>query len=379
MFSAAAAYLIDELIRNGIAIPNLCLVDVGVSGGIHPVWRRWQHNLHAIGIDALENEIVRLRANEDSKTIRYIGARAVAPDGDKADTSPSNYALHRASAYAATAILDGHLATKDYASFLEFHKQLVAGEITPPPTEANYRNIDDLMRDPFYSFYAKRFASGDEPRISEKEDTIDSLLAAVEFSTADVLKIDTDGYDFDVLRGANTLLQSVVAIEIEVQFHGPTGPLANTFNNIDTFLRAHGFTLMKLETVNYGRSALPRPFVYDIPAQTEGGPIQWADALYMRDLADTNYAEKFRFSPTRAQLINLLLIADAYGLEDVAAELVLTKPDLIADCPDAAILDFLSTKTYGTTTTYRQVIDNFFENLAPAPSESSESRRHDIG
>jgi len=235
------------------------------------------------------------------------------------------------------------------------------------------------MRDPFYSFYAKRFGAGDEPKITKKEGTIDRLLADIEFPSADVLKIDTDGYDFDVLRGADALLRSIVAIEIEVQFHGPTGPLANTFNNIDTFLRAHGFTLMKLETVNYGRSALPRPFVYDIPAQTEGGPIQWADALYMRDLADTNYAEKFRFSPTRAQLINLLLIADAYGLEDVAAELVLTKPDLIADCPDAAILDFLSTKTYGTTTTYRQVIDNFFENLAPAPSESSESRRHDIG
>jgi hypothetical protein len=193
--------------------------------------------------------------------------------------------------------------------------------------------------------------------------TLDALLAEAGSPVVDCLKIDTDGYDFDVLRGAeNTLANCCLAIEIEIQFHGRISPKSNTFCNIDGFLREHGFTLFKLSPVSYSRAALPRPFLLDIPAQTEGGQIVWADAFYARDVADPAYAKKFGLQATTDQKRNLALIFDLYGLEDAAAEIVLNGANLFSPIDDTAALNFLTGKLYGWHTTYRQLIDGFIDD-----------------
>ena len=82
-----------------------------------------------------------------------------------------------------------------------------------------------------------------------------------------------------------------------------------------------GFSLFKLAPALYARSALPRPFVYNIPAQNTSGQIAWADALYVRDDAGGD--------PDRRR--NLALILDIYGLEDAAADILLETPGLFGD------------------------------------------------
>jgi hypothetical protein len=193
--------------------------------------------------------------------------------------------------------------------------------------------------------------------------SLDALMDKMSMDQVDVLKIDTDGNDLDVLRGAERALQAgCLAIEIEVQFHGGVSGTSNTFCNIDTYLRERGFTLFRLVPVHYARAALPRPFELDIPAQTSGGQIYWADAFYARDLGDPLYPTRFGMNPTRQQRRQLALVFDLFGLEDCAAELLLANPDLFEETDNALLLDFLSSKLYGPRVSYPDVIDAFMAN-----------------
>jgi hypothetical protein len=332
-------YLVDFLHTASSPLPVLNLVDVGVSGGIAPVWRRWGDRLCGVGVDALTEEIARLAAAETNPNFRYEAARIVGPT--RPGPAPSNYPLHRAQCYLATRILMER-APAGAEAFIDLWRDTIASDAVP--TEANYSNISNPMTDPFYRYYAERFGGSNLPPVTDRTATLDALLDGF---PADVLKIDTDGYDFDVLRGATQTLPGCLAVDIEVQFHGPVSSDANVFCNIDLFLRERGFTLLKLEPIRYSRAALPQAFLYDIPAQTARGPVQWADAFYARDLLNAATAPD--------QLRNLATILDAYGLEDMAAEIILGYPQLF----DPGALDFLARKVHGSTATYRGIVDRF--------------------
>lgn len=324
--------LISFLRDSRITPPNLTLIDVGCSGGLNPAWRAWGDRLKALGIDVLTDEIDRLAASETNPQISYVAARAGVQD--RQEPARSNYSLHRSQGYLATAAL----ADRSCRDFLELWKRTVNSNTVP--TEANYSNLVDPMADPFFAFYARRFSKLKSPRMTDRCATVDELWS----EPVDILKIDTDGWDFDVLRGAEKVLSSCLAIEIETQFHGPVTPTANVFCNIDSYLRDRGFSLFRLEPVNYARSALPLPFLYDIPANNVRGQITWADALYVQDFAGG--------AVEQGRLGTLALILDLYELEDVAAEILLATPGLF---PGA--LDFLARKVHGVS--YHEVTDAF--------------------
>jgi hypothetical protein len=52
---------LHDLLRTAAAdaIPPLHVLDVGVSGGINPVWRHWGDRLSAVGFDMIGAEIRR--------------------------------------------------------------------------------------------------------------------------------------------------------------------------------------------------------------------------------------------------------------------------------------------------------------------------------
>lgn len=342
--AASSNSLAEHVAKRGTPLPPLGLIDVGVSGGINPAWRLWGEKLSALGIDAIENEVSRLAAAETNHGIHYVAARVGAPAGSSAVSPPvrSNYTLHRSAAYLATAAL-----AAGQSDFAALWRDTVG--MRAPPAEASYANIVDPMQDPFHAYYARRFAQAQTPRVTDRVSTVDELVSElVTLGRVDVLKVDTDGADFDALRGAEGVVKDCLAVEVEVQFHGPVSPTANVFCNIDAFMRDRGFSLFKLAPALYARSALPRPFVYDIPAQNTSGQIAWADALYVRDLDAGADPDRRR---------NLALILDIYGLEDAAAEVLLATPCLFGD--DSLLLDFLANKVYGAGVTYRQLTEAF--------------------
>ncbi len=330
--------LVAHLSGIGWELPELGLVDIGVSGGLNPAWRHWKSKLFAIGVDAIEDEVARLTEIEPNRNVRYIAARVGLPQGaEQIAATRSNYSLHRSLAYLATAAFANK--TSDFST-------LWRGTVgmADPPVEANYSNISDPMRDCFFGHHARRFAGERTPRMTNRTATVDEIVAELGMPRVDMLKVDTDGFDFDTLRGSVHTLESCLAVEVETQFHGPISRTANVFCNIDSFMREHGFSLFKLAPVSYSRSALPRPFVYDIAAQNHAGQVMWADALYIRE--GVHEADRRR---------NLALILDVYGLEDAAAEVIMETPHLF----DVSALDFLARKVHGDDVTHDRLTRAF--------------------
>lgn len=248
LISTNNSSLVEFLEQSGVSIPLLSVVDVGVSGGLSPVWRKWGSRLRALGIDVIVDEIDRLTRIETNPAVHYVAARVAAPTASAPTMVPrSNYTLHRSQAYFATTALRQPHRGRSESDFIRLWRETVDGDVAPPPLEANYANIAAPLADPFFSYYTRHFAQMERPRISDRVSTVDALVSEADtIEQVDVLKIDTDGWDFDVLRGAERVLASgCLAVEIETQFHGPVSTTSNVFCNIDSFLREHGFTLFK--------------------------------------------------------------------------------------------------------------------------------------
>ncbi len=359
--------ILSQLEKIAGTMPEFHLVDVGASGGLHSSWSQWGDRLHALGIDALVKEVVRLTDAETRPHVKYADALVTGPPRISSGKSRSNYALHRSAAYLGTILktmgpeLAASMTTDE---FLALWEKVARGEYAMPPSEANYSNVADRNQDPFYAHYARMFEKAiglEDVTVSRRTVLLDELVAASELQEVDLLKVDTDGYDLDVLRGADSTLEGALFVEIECQFHGLIGPEENVFANIDTHLRNRGFSLLKLAPFSYGRSALPPTFVYPhLPAQTRTGPLQWADALYGRDvLGGDNDAG--RLTDRRLQI--MACIFEMYGLEDMAAELILRLTQAFGG-EVRPILDALSAKLMGEGTTYDDVWKQFGSSVA---------------
>ncbi len=272
------------------------LIDVGASGGIGEVWRAFGASLRAVGLEPLIAEVDRLNREEQSPRVTYEAAFVSSPDFDRLFPpelrkdpvrSRTNDAFKRVSAVRATEIMSM-----------------------------------DYVRDVFNR--------GARKAVANRTVSLDEYVQPAEYPAVDFVKIDTDGHDFEVLLGARKLLQhGVLGLLVESQLHGASHEHANTFANIDRYLRDLGFSLFDLELYKYSRSALPAPFVYDIPAQTEAGQVLWGDALYLRDLGDPLYENKHPFEVTRDRMLKLAGLYSLFGLPDCAAELLTVRSAVV--------------------------------------------------
>ncbi len=79
---------------------------------------------------------------------------------------------------------------------------------------------------------------------SVEVDTIDNFVQKENISTIDLLKIDVEGFDMEVLKGANHILSSsyIPFVLIEVGFH-PADTRHAFFDDVRDFLLIHGYCL----------------------------------------------------------------------------------------------------------------------------------------
>jgi len=98
-----------------------------------------------------------------------------------------------------------------------------------------------------------------------------------EVSAADYLKLDVQGAELDVIRGASRVLEHVLVAEVEVEFVQlyEKQPL---FAEVDQAMREAGFLFHRFASLQ-GRTF--RPFVRKNPQPTQG-QLLWGDAIYVK-------------------------------------------------------------------------------------------------
>ena len=278
-----APKLVAALHRRDL-LPSLLLLDVGASGGIPSHYRSFGERLAAVGFDPQVAEIERLNQAEPNLLITYEAAWIGCDDSLL--MGPADWETAR--------------ARSDH-----------------PWSRLSAARAAAAM--------AREAAPGPAVELARLRYGLDNYVARNAVGDVDMIKIDTDGHDFEVLLGAAVTLAQcrVLGVEIEVQLHGAEHPCANVFHNIDRFLRGRGFSLFDFAPHRYSRAALPARFFHDFPAQTVSGQVVWADAVYLRDLADPDYRVMHRFAEDRDKLLKLCCLFEIFGLPDCAAELLL--------------------------------------------------------
>jgi hypothetical protein len=288
----------------------LFLLDVGASGGIEPHWRVFGDRLRAIGFEPLISEVDRLNRAAEGTDVRYEAAFVTCRDYDalfppdlRNDRvrSRSNDAFARTSATRAQELL-------------------------------NMNYVEQV------------FNAGTPITYSDLFVVLDEFIPRDEYGKLDFIKVDTDGHDIEVVLGTEQMLSAghVLGFSIEAQFHGAPHDSANTFANIDRFMRGHGFTLFDLDVFRYSRAALPAPFIYDIPAQTTSGQVLWGEAVYFRDIGDAEYEQKWPFEMTRERIVKLACLFALFGVPDCAAEMLTVRGDFLDAATRQELLDTLT-------------------------------------
>jgi FkbM family methyltransferase len=156
--------------------------------------------------------------------------------------------------------------------------------------------------------------------------TLDEWCRANGVDRVDAIKLDVQGAELDVLRGATSTLTEVQLLEIEVEFN-PIYKSQPLFGDVDAFLRDQGFMLWTLDNlVHYsagdgagGVDTVRRSYYDSAPfdAPGRGGQLYWAHAYYARvELCPAQPA-----LPSPEQATRAAALAGAAGLPDLAASI----------------------------------------------------------
>jgi len=153
--------------------------------------------------------------------------------------------------------------------------------------------------------------------------TLDGWCAENAFENVDFIKLDTQGSELDILRGAQQTLESVSIVQTEVEFN-PMYEGQPLFGDIDRFLRDRGFVLWHFDNLSHHRqhgsrvSLRPAYQVYDFDGARfthRSGQLFWADAVFVRaEMANPDPAIRWQTALRRACLASALGLVDLTGL-----------------------------------------------------------------
>ena len=154
-------------------------------------------------------------------------------------------------------------------------------------------------------------------------DTLANQLSLAGVEHVDFIKLDVQGAELPILRGAEEFLRRcVVGLEIEVEFlplyHGQ--PL---FGDVDAYVQSLGFELFELRPTQWS-------YVDGEGGQTRG-QLAFADALYFRSFESLNFGQ----IDAGRQLSALIALARLYGREDFAMYLTRQAESLRLNSVDA--------------------------------------------
>jgi FkbM family methyltransferase len=187
-----------------------------------------------------------------------------------------------------------------------------------PACSSVYPPIDDVV-DRHPRLEPQRMVRGEPIELI----TMDDWCADTAFEHVDAIKLDTQGSELDILRGAKRTLETVSVVQTEVEFN-PMYAGQPLFGDVDRFLREQGFVLWHLDNLSHHRQhgarvgLRPAAHVYDFDAARltdRSGQLFWADAVFVRaEMATTYQASDWETALRRACLASALGLGDLAGL-----------------------------------------------------------------
>lgn len=170
--------------------------------------------------------------------------------------------------------------------------------------------------------FVKRFPWDDTLTVKyvvEIETTdLDSFLAEGDVSYVDFIKLDVEGAEFDVLKGAEKVLRSsVIGLSVEVEFV-PVHESQPLFRDVDQYLNSLGFILYDLQLHRHSRRTLSVN-----PHSGTQGQVTWAQAVYLRDaVSEIELSSKLDDGWDTIRILKLASYMELLNLRDCAIELI---------------------------------------------------------
>jgi FkbM family methyltransferase len=280
----------------------LVLVDVGCRWGLDATWAAFGPHIERIGFDPDAEECARLEGlNTEGDRVRFVPAGL----GPAVGTAP-----------------------------LHLTREPGCSSLYPPDPEA-LRHRPEL-------YCIEPAGTATVPLT-----TLDAWAERDGLDRVDVLKLDTQGSELGILQGAERLLPTVRAIEVEVEFN-PIYTGQPLFGDVDRFLRDRGFVLWRLgHLVHYGMAEARSDFAVEewqcfdsraLPSTRQGGQLYWAHAYFVRH--DAAFA---RPTPDWRSCLADACAFSAFRFYDLAGSSLLRAldhaPDDVAPAIRAALVD----------------------------------------
>jgi len=110
--------------------------------------------------------------------------------------------------------------------------------------------------------------------IKIKTDTLDNQMQKNSISEIDFIKIDTQGHELSILKGAENILKGTVGLKLEIAF-APVYKDQPLFWEVDSFARKMGFELFDIKRYFWKRDGVEN-------RGSRKGQLVFGDALYLR-------------------------------------------------------------------------------------------------
>ena len=250
------------VIKNILENNLIKVVDVGASGGIDSRWSKFTSSYKGILFepDPREYETLKLKSGKNLIVLNS--------------------------------------ALSDSKRTIDFHlckKQEVSSVYLP--------NIDFLEKFPDVG----RFDVVKHIRI--EADTLNSQLIKHNIDDIDFIKIDTQGYELPILKGATNYLDKVIGLEIEVEFAQlyKNQPL---FDEVDSFIKGKGFDLIDIKRYYWKRKESTNTGIMK-------GQLVFGDALYFKSPEKVLITKNIN----QDKIIRSICIYLVYGYLDLAQTL----------------------------------------------------------
>ncbi|MDC1174967.1 FkbM family methyltransferase [Bacteriovoracaceae bacterium] len=243
---------------------NFC--DIGARGGLPDIWSEIKEDVYGIMFEADPEECKKLDQMEDCEVFPYA------------------------------------LDEKDGEHVIYLTKERRCSSFYPP-------NIEILKMFPEVC----RFTIEGEFSVETK--SMDSLIEGSEsLKYLDFLKVDTQGSELDILRGAKEVLKNVIGTEVEVEFL-EIYKGQHLFRDVDSFMYENGFELFDLRKT-YWKSKNA------IFLGSPKGKLIFADTLYLKTIGNVFDLCREKEKDARNIIINALIIARTYGAFDYAFDII---------------------------------------------------------